>query len=69
MIEPLLPGPPPRHCIACGTPVPTGRLYGPGWGEKCARQRGALPPVIPRPRSEPGPDAEALFDLPAEETP
>ncbi|MEU0078589.1 hypothetical protein ABZY58_11885 [Micromonospora tulbaghiae] len=48
MTEPLLPGSSPTTCSCCHRPVPTGRVYGPGLGEKCARRRGYLPPRQPR---------------------
>lgn len=53
MDTPLLPGRPPARCLCCNHLVPTGRLYGPGLGEKCARRRGILPPVAPKPVSAP----------------
>jgi hypothetical protein len=60
--EPLLVAElPPARCRCCHRPIPTGKAYD-GYGETCARQRGLLPPRIPRPATDrqDGPD---LFDL------
>lgn len=60
MTTPLLPGPRPTRCRCCHRPIKVGPVID-GYGETCARQRGLLPPHIPKPRSE-GQDGPDLFD-------
>lgn len=63
MTEPLLPDAEPTECTCCHRPVPTGRVYGPGLGEKCARRRGVLPPRRPRVSCRMGQGGPDLMDL------
>lgn len=61
MTLPLLPGAPARRCICCHHPIPTGRVYGAGYGETCARRLGLIPPAAPHPRND-GQEGPDLFD-------
>lgn len=71
-MNPLLPAPPTParvvRCRCCHRPVPTGRTWD-GYGEKCARGRGLIPPPAPRIPAPRGPqqDGPDLLDLLADE--
>lgn len=67
MTLPLLPGAPDTVPLRCANPFCRRKLKRPGpggYGPECARQYGLTPPTIPTPRTNPDPDADALFDLP-----